>query len=479
MPSALAHTADCVLPVILGNTFAEPLSDLCPKKITAAPCSYEKLDAKISNETVSDEGLDAMSFVRRYEHERNSYAMQYARKFVSASGAYLFDDQGSKYIDCLNGFGVNAFGHNPPFLKRAMHEFLDADCLWQSNDMFTNERAEFNQKLFSVLPPELCEHRIAFTGPTGTEANEWAIKLARASTGRSGIWCFRGGFHGSAFLTHSLTSQRRGESTGIAPHTMHLPFPHELPQHCPFEVGGDDSVRLCLAFLKSQLSDSKGGPSLPAAIILEPVQSDGGIVPAPSAFIQGVYDLCKAHGILYISDEVQTGFGKCGTLFGYQRTNICPDILTCSKAWGGGLPLAFVLYASNLGGLPHSGTFRGNQMALRLGAICLDHLYSGNYLQNVKTMERFWQGAASQLQTQRGVLAVRVAGALVGIEMETAQLCETAFHHLLEHGVLCKMAGRDKKTLVFWMQLNLTEEICGTILQAVTNAIVSTCHDTK
>jgi len=246
-----------------------------------------------------------------------------------------------------------------------------------------------------------------------------------------------------------------------------------------FEVGGDDSVRLCLAFLKSQLSDSKGGPSLPAAIILEPVQSDGGIVPAPSAFIQGVYDLCKAHGILYISDEVQTGFGKCGTLFGYQRTNICPDILTCSKAWGGGLPLAFVLYASSLGGLPHSGTFRGNQMALRLGAICLDHLYSGNYLQNVKTMERFWLGAASQLQTQTGVLAVRVAGALVGIEMETQQLCEAAFHHLLEHGVLCKMAGRDKKTLVFWMQLNLTEEICGTILEAVTNAIVSTCLDTK
>merc|ERR1712232_939719 len=99
---------------------------------------------------------------------------------------------------------------------------------------------------------------------------------------------------------------------GIAPHTMHLPFPHELPQHCPFEVGGDDSVRLCLAFLKSQLSDSKGGPSLPAAIILEPVQSDGGIVPAPSAFIQGVYDLCKAHGIFHISDEVQTASESVG-----------------------------------------------------------------------------------------------------------------------------------------------------------------------
>jgi diaminobutyrate-2-oxoglutarate transaminase len=419
------------------------------------------------------EELDAACFVERYEHEANSYAKTYKHKFVSASGAHLFDDRGKRYIDCLNGFGVNPFGHNAPFMKRAILEFLEGDRLWQANDMFTDERVKFNEKLFSVLPQELREHRIAFTGPSGTEANEWALKLARAATGRSGIWAFRGGFHGSAYLTHTLTSGRRSEGTGIAPHTCHLPFPHELPEHCPFGVGGNESVRLCLALLKSQFSDSEGGPSLPAALILEPVQSDGGIVPAPIAFMEGISELCRAYGVLYISDEVQTGFGKCGTLFGYQRSNARPDILTCSKAWGGGLPLAFVLYSSRLGGLPHSGTFRGNQMALHLGTACLDHLFTEGVLQNVQDIERFWNGAAPKLRALEGVVAVRSVGGLLGVEFGTSERSEVVFEHLLEHGVLCKRAGRDKKTLVFWMMLNLTEEICAAVFEAVKNAIVS------
>jgi len=433
----------------------------------------------MSTEKNPGEELSAADFVERYEHKTNSYALQYKQRFVSASGAYLLDSQGKKYIDCLNGFGVNAFGHNPPFLKRALREFLDGDHLWQANDMLTDERVNFNEKLFSVLPPELREHRIAFTGPTGTEANEWAIKLSRAATCRSGIWAFRGGFHGSAFLTHTLTSGRRSENTGIAPHTCHLPFPGALPEHCPFKVGGDESVRLCLAFLESQLADSKGGPSLPAAIILEPVQSDGGIIPAPIAFMEGISDLCKRFGILYISDEVQTGFGKCGTLFGYQRSNARPDILTCSKAWGGGLPLAFVLYSSRLGGLPHSGTFRGNQMALHLGSLCLEHLFAEDILENVKGVERFWHGAAHELRGFEGVVAVRSVGSLLGIELETPERSEAVFQYLLEHGehnILCKRAGRDKKTLVFWMMLNLTEEICAVVFKAVKEAIACTCQ---
>merc|ERR1711959_105205 len=228
---------------------------------------------------------------------------------------------------------------------------------------------------------------------------------------------------------------------------------------------------------KSQLSDSKGGPSLPAAIILEPVQSDGGIIPAPVAFMEGISDLCRTHDVLYISDEVQTGFGKCGTLFGYQRSNARPDILTCSKAWGGGLPLAFVLYSSRLGGLPHSGTLRGNQMALHLGALCLDHLFAEDVLQNVERIERFWLSAAPALRRHEGVVEVRSVGALLGVEFETPERSEAIFQHLLdhgEHGVLCKRAGRDKKTLVFWMMLNLTEDTCTAVCNALDKAIVST-----
>jgi len=191
--------------------------------------------------------------------------------------------------------------------------------------------------------------------------------------------------------------------------------------------------------------------------------------------MEGISELCRTHDVIYISDEVQTGFGKCGTLFGYQRSNARPDILTCSKAWGGGLPLAFVLYSSRLGGLPHSGTFRGNQMALHLGTLCLEHLFAAGVLHNVAGIERFWHDAAHEVRALGGVVAVRSVGALVGIEFVTSERSEKVFQELLEHGVLCKRAGREKRTLVFWMMLNLTEEICTVVLDALKNAIASTC----
>jgi len=135
-----------------------------------------------------------------------------------------------------------------------------------------------------------------------------------------------------------------------------------------------------------------------------------------------------------------------------------------------------VLYSSRLGGLPHSGTFRGNQMALHLGAACLEHLFTEGVLQNVLDIERFWHGAAPELRALAGVVAVRSVGGLLGVEFDTPERSEVVFEHLLEHGVLCKRAGRDKKTLVFWMMLNLTEDMCAAVFAAVKNAIVNTGH---
>merc|ERR1712080_105113 len=145
---------------------------------------------------------------------------------------------------------------------------------------------------------------------------------------------------------------------------------------------------------------------------------------------------------------------------GYQRSSARPDILTCSKAWGGGLP--------------HSGTFRGNQMALHLGALSLEHLFAEGVLQNVEGIERFWHNAAPALRELRGVAAVRSVGALLGVEFESPERSEAVFESLLEHGVLCKRAGRDKKTLVFWMMLNLTEDTLAAVFEALKEAIVST-----
>jgi diaminobutyrate-2-oxoglutarate transaminase/L-2,4-diaminobutyrate decarboxylase len=191
-----------------------------------------------------------------------------------------------------------------------------------------------------------------------------ALKMSRKCTGRQGIFAFRGCFHGSTISANSLTGNAGdGDIIRSAAHIHHMPLPRVQASDCPYGRGGEESVELCLLHVQGALEDNKGGTNLPAAMIIEPVQSDGGIIPVPPRFLEGLRKLCDTHGVILISDEVQCGFGKTGHLFGYQRASIVPDILVCSKAWGGGQPLSFVLYRNLSGAMAHTGTWRGNQLA--------------------------------------------------------------------------------------------------------------------
>lgn len=420
------------------------------------------------------------AFVERYENPAKSYATLYRKMFVYAEGIHIFDDSGKAYVDCLNGFGVNPLGHNPPVLTETLQSYLLTSPIWSAIDLQTPERVDFVETLFASLPAKLRSFKICFTGPSGSEANEMALKMARKSTCRSGIFAFRGCFHGSTITANSLTGNvGDNDLVRCAAHVHHMPFPRLQPKDCPYGRGGEESIELCLMHVQGALEDAKGGMNLPAAMIIEPVQSDGGIIPTPARFLESLRELCNKHGIIFISDEVQCGFGKTGYLFGYQRAAIVPDILVCSKAWGGGQPLSFVLYGSALKTTAPTGTWRGNQLAFKLGAAFLRELSDKHILDNVGAMEEFWLAKADCMKTTFGasIHEIRVSGGLLGLEFQSQEICKAVFDALLEadEGLLTKWGGRGYRTLIFWFALNMSQEQLRHVNKLILRALHTNC----
>jgi hypothetical protein len=213
-----------VLPMLLGRGHA-----MLPGKEHAVPAVNIKnvtepvaVDDEVEQDSVGLETIEA--FVERYEYSAKSYSTLYKKMFMRAEGIHMFDDAGKAYVDCLNGFGVNPLGHNPPILQETMMEYMQTCPLWSAIDLYTPERVEFIETLFAALPEELqADFKICFTGPTGSEANEMALKMVRKTTGRQGIFAFRGCFHGSTITTSTLTGNAGdGDLIRSAAHLHHM-----------------------------------------------------------------------------------------------------------------------------------------------------------------------------------------------------------------------------------------------------------------
>ena len=417
---------------------------------------------------------DISDFVKLREHEPKSYATRYGLNIISAKDHLVRASNGKQYIDCLNGFGVHVFGHNADFLHGAVRNFMQRSAIWQCLDLATPERTAFIEEVFSVLPPTLARHKIAFAGCSGSEAVEQTIQLARRHTSRDCVFAFSGCYHGNTHLTSTLTGNQ-GVPHGVrSPNIHHFPFPRSSPAACPFGIGGSESSRACMQYLRAAIQSPKSGYQVPAAIIVEPVQSDGGVIAAPAAFLRDLARLCQEHRILLICDEVQTGCGKLGTWLGCERAgpDFAPDIVCCSKAWGGGFPVSFCLYSPELCGLPHSGTFRGNQIAFVAGAACIREMKARGLLSHVRSMEAFWRARSAVVLARHDAVAeCRAEGSLFAVELKTPQLARAAFDRLLANGVLCKLGGCHDRTLIFWMGLCVPLSVCDEVCSRVDEAL--------
>lgn len=426
-------------------------------------------------------GPESLRLLGRQE-ERESNARTYPRGIPlalrSGRGAYLEDVDGNRYLDFLSGAGVLALGHSHPRIVRAVRE--QADELMHGLDFPTPIKDEYVQALLDMLPAHAPDdYKIHFCGPTGANAVEAAVKLARAATGRQDIMAFSGSFHGTTSLTAALSGNRHLKE-GIVRDTHAVQrVPFSTCHDCPVGLAPSSCDTDCVRILETLLSDSHGGVALPAAVIMELVQGEGGTVPATVEFAQRVREVTRELAIPLIVDEVQTGGGRTGTWFAFEQYGIEPDVVVASKAIGAGLPVSVIIYRRSLDSwLPgaHIGTFRGNQLAFAAGVELVKVFSDEAVLENVRERASDVLGQRATILAHPAVRDVRGVGLMWGIELWTpcgdaTRLAASARRQALERGLIVELGGRDDAVLRLLPPLIITAEQLATALQVLVESI--------
>lgn len=327
--------------------------------------------------------LDSTPILER-QNRQESNARSYPRRIPlvleRAYGTYVQDSRGQVFIDCLAGAGTLALGHNHPVVVEAIQRTLNVGLPMHTLDLATPVKDAFMQEVFDSLPTEFARRaRIQFCGPTGADAVEAALKLARTATGRHNLFAFQGAYHGMTMGTLSISGNLHPKMRlgPLLPGVHLLPYPYDY--RCPFGVTGEQAIDLSLHYIEHVLSDPESGITTPAAMVLEPVQGEGGVIPAPDRWLQGIRRITAAFDVPLILDEIQCGIARTGKMYAFEYAAILPDVLTLSKAIGGGLPLSVVVYHESLDTWEpgaHAGTFRGNQLAMAAGAATLKFIKS-------------------------------------------------------------------------------------------------------
>ncbi|HEY9736341.1 MAG TPA: aspartate aminotransferase family protein, partial [Trichocoleus sp.] len=425
--------------------------------------------------------------------QRESNARTYPRRIpiaiAEAKGIYVKDADGNRYLDCLSGAGTLALGHNHPVVTEAIQQTLSASYPLHALDLTTPIKDQFVEELFASLPPSFANHaRIQFCGPTGADAVEAAIKLVKTATGRRSMLSFQGGYHGMTHGALSLTGNLTAKLAvpGLMSDVHFLPYPYAY--RCPFGVGGTGH-QISSRYIEHILDDPEGGIVPPAGLIMEVVQGEGGVIPAPNDWVRQIRRLTQARQIPLIIDEIQTGLGRTGKLFAFEHADITPDVVVLSKAIGGSLPLAVVLYHESLDQWQpgaHAGTFRGNQMAMAAGLATLRYIQEHRLADHAQTMGERLMIQLKQIQTEFPCLGeVRGRGLMVGaevVDVNTAANAQGSYpahpvlarriqRECLRRGLILELGGRHSSVVRFLPPLIVTAEQIDRICEIVHAAV--------
>ncbi len=310
------------------------------------------------------------------ESEVRGYCRRFDALFTAASGSILHDADGHEYIDFLAACGSLNYGHNDPDMAAALIEHISRQGLAAGLDLFTNTKRDFLEAFQNlILRPRGMDYRVQFTGPTGTNAVEAALKLARKVTGRTNVIAFTNGFHGVSLGSLAATGNKYNRMGALLPGVSRVPFDGYYGP----EV---DTA----AYLERLLTDPSSGVDAPAAIIFEAVQGEGGLNAASGPWVRDIAAVAKRHGALLIVDEVQAGCGRTGTFFSFEHMDVTPDLVVMAKSISGfGLPMALVLIRPDhdrWGPAEHNGTFRGNTHAFVTATVALEKFWSDNAFSN-------------------------------------------------------------------------------------------------
>jgi diaminobutyrate-2-oxoglutarate transaminase len=415
-------------------------------------------------------GPRSAELLKRQE-SRESNARAYPRHLPiairRASGSYVEDLDGNVFLDFLCGAGVLSLGHNHPepldAARRQLHEFT------HGLDFPTPAKDEFTDLMLALLPAPMRERtKIHFCGPTGANAVEAAIKLCKTATGREDVVSFQGGFHGATLAAMTLTGlvSQKAPVHGRMP-GVHF-FPYSSCHRCPLGLRRDSCAVNCADYFENVLTDPNGGIPLPAAVILELVQGEGGAIPAVKEFAQRIREVTQRLDIPLIVDEVQSGCGRTGTWFAFEQYDIEPDVIVASKALSGlGLPVAVILYDKRLDvwhPAAHTGTFRGNQLAFAAGVATMKVIQREDVLGNVRRRaEQLMAHLTALRELTDWVADVRGTGLMVGVEMAdpgtgapAAELARRVQREALNRGLILELGGRDDCVVRLLPPLNCT-----------------------
>ncbi|WP_280697715.1 diaminobutyrate--2-oxoglutarate transaminase family protein [Kitasatospora sp. GP82] len=442
--------------------------------------------------TAHTAGPAAGDGILRRQRIRESAARTYARSFpivpVRANGMTVEGADGRRYLDCLSGAGTLALGHSHPVVLEAIRRTLDSGAPLHLLDLATAEKDDFTTALFESLPREFAEQgRVHFCGPAGTDAVEAALKLMQTATGRRSALAFTGAYHGMTAGALAVTGNVGVKSPlPSGGEVARLPYPYAY--RCPFGLG-EQGAQLGATYVERLLDDPSGGVLPPAAMILEAVQGEGGVVPAPDGWLREMRRITAERGIPLIVDEVQTGVGRTGAMWAVEHSGVLPDAMVLSKAIGGSLPLAVVLYRAEYDGwLPgaHTGTFRGNTLAMAAGAATLRYVAANGLVERAALVGARMAARLRELGDRLPVIGdVRGRGLMLGVELvdpggepdacgahpADPQLAVRVRAACLQRGLIVELGGRHDAVLRLLPPLTITDEQAEAVLDRLADAI--------
>ena len=433
-----------------------------------------------------------------FESSARSYPRKFPLALTKAKGSWVEDVEGNRYIDFLNGAGTLALGHNDEEVSQAMIDLIQSGATLHTLDLMTPSKEKFVEDLFSIIPEELASKaKVQFCSPSGSDATEAAIKLCKTATGRGTVIAFSGGYHGMSHGAMALTGNLHAKSkvANIMPGVQFMPYPYSY--RCPMGLGGEAGTKACIAYLERLLKDPESGVTKPAALILEPIQGEGGVIPAPIEFLQAVRRITKELDIPMICDEIQCGMGRSGKIFAFEHAGIVPDVILISKAIGGGQPMSVVVYDKKLDAWEagaHAGTFRGNQLAMVAGSIVIKRLKQPGFLDEVTRKGNMMKERLLKLKDEVSIIGdVRGKGLMLGIEFidpngpkdimgvpePSGEICLRIQRLCFENGLIMEKGGRNGSVMRCLCALTITDEDIDTALTIFEKAVKEVDADVR
>ncbi|MFW2589343.1 diaminobutyrate--2-oxoglutarate transaminase [Sagittula sp. SSi028] len=413
---------------------------------------------------------------KRRESEARSYCRSFDTTFVKASGSEMTAADGTTYIDFLAGCSSLNYGHNDPDMKAALLDHIAGDGIAHGLDMHTDAKADFLTTFEEkILKPRGMDHKVMMVGPTGTNAVEAAMKLARKVTGRSNVIAFTNGFHGMTMGALAATGNagKRG-GAGMDLHGV---------TRMPYEGAFGDEVS-SLTLIEQMLDNPSSGVDAPAAFLLEPVQGEGGLNAASKEFLEGLGRLAKKHGALLILDDIQAGIGRCGTFFSFEEMDVQPDLIPLAKSLSGmGLPFAALLIRPQYDiwtPAEHNGTFRGNTHAFVTARVAIEKFWSDDaFAKDIARRGEIVEAGLQKIADMIPGAKLKGRGMMRGVDVGSGELAGDICARAFENGLIIETSGAEDEVVKILAPLTTPDETLQKGIDILTAAARDILETTK